>query len=133
MLMKNGKIIVVAAASLALLLAGCGPEHTAKHTAKQFLKDNLADNAMSAIEYGSLDSTSFVSDIAIATMRERTAASHAFKDDIEYGEREPGDKLYFISVRYNNALGDDTKHTVYMDKTLETVVCVKDNSASIEK
>lgn len=131
--MKGRSIIIAAAASLVVLLAGCGPEHTAKHTAKQFLKDNLANNDMSAIEYSSLDSTSFVSDVAVATMRERTAASSAFKDSIEYGEREPGDKLYFISVRYNNALGDDTKHTVYMDKTLKTVVCVKDNSAALKK
>ena len=77
--------------------------------------------------FSEVDSTSHVSDSVIGIMRNDAERSGLFRSDLKYAERTKGQKLHFISVSYTASNGKRMRHTFYLDKKADNVICIKND------
>ena len=128
--MSLGKYIICVVAILCCV--GCTSERNkAEKTAKDFLETYLKDNDIAHFKSSDIDSTTFVTDSMIAVMKDVAAASDLFNGQMEYGTRAERNKLFFINARYDASDGNKRKHTFYMNRSLDAVVCLKDDTPMI--
>lgn len=116
----------------AILLSGCGSGNKEEKLVSDFLNENLKENNISQVMFSKLDSTSHISDSVIGVMRNDIEKSKLFKNGIKYGNRAKGKKLYFISVNYTASNGKKMKHTFYLDKNTDNIVCIKTDAVNTE-
>lgn len=116
----------------AILLSGCGSGNKEEKLVSDFLNENLKENNISQVMFSKLDSTSHISDSVIGVMRNDIEKSRLFKNGIKYGNRAKWKKLYFISVNYTASNGKKMKHTFYLDKNTDNIVCIKTDAVNTE-
>ncbi len=107
-------------ALVATLLAGCGQGHEAKGLVKEFMTTQMGVGDYDVVQWGSIDSTFFVSDSMVAVMRQQMAGK------VKGDYTKPSAKLLYLNVKY--AIDKDTvKQTFYFDDKLTGVVALKNN------
>ena len=111
----------------AILMAGCGSGNKEEKLVSDFLNKNLKENNISQVTFSEVDSTSHVSDSVIGIMRNDAERSGLFRSDLKYAERTKGQKLHFISVSYTASNGKRMRHTFYLDKKADNVICIKND------
>lgn len=111
----------------AILMTGCGSENKEEKLVSDFLNKNLKENNISQVTFSEVDSTSHVSDSVIGIMRNDAERSGLFRSGLKYAERTKGQKLHFISVSYTASNGKRMRHTFYLDKKADNVICIKND------
>lgn len=111
----------------AILMTGCGSRNKEEKLVSDFLNKNLKENNISQVTFSEVDSTSHVSDSVIGIMRNDAERSELFRSDLKYAERTKGQKLHFISVSYTASNGKRMRHTFYLDKKADNVICIKND------
>lgn len=111
----------------AILMTGCGNGNKEEKLVSDFLNKNLKENNISQVTFSEVDSTSHVSDSVIGIMRNDAERSGLFRSDLKYAERTKGQKLHFISVSYTASNGKRMRHTFYLDKKADNVICIKND------
>lgn len=111
----------------AILMTGCGSGNKEEKLVSDFLNKNLKENNISQVTFSEVDSTSHVSDSVIGIMRNDAERSGLFRSDLKYAERTKGQKLHFISVSYTASNGKRMRHTFYLDKKSDNVICIKND------
>lgn len=105
---------------LMALLTGCGQGHEAKNLAKTFMATQMGIDDYDVVQWGSLDSTFFVSDSMVHVMRQQMASK------VKGNYAQPSAKLLYLNVKY--AIDKDTiKQTFYFDDKLTGIVSLKNN------
>ena len=127
----NRKIFVFACLS-ALLILGCGKQHTAKQLVSDFIEQNTTV-VPSISEVGPLDSALYVTNEAIVRMRQSARKNGIFTPGIRYGERPPNTStLMMLSVTYtlegSQHAPKEYRQTFYLDPNLTRVVAVKSDN-----
>ena len=127
----NRKIFVFACLS-ALLILGCGKQHTAKQLVSDFIEQNTTV-VPSISEVGPLDSALYVTNEAIVRMRQSAGKNGIFKSGIRYGERPQNTStLMMLSVTYtlegSQHAPKEYRQTFYLDPNLTRVVAVKSDN-----
>lgn len=127
----NRKIFVFACLS-ALLILGCGKQHTAKQLVSDFIEQNTTV-VPSISEVGPLDSALYVTNEAIVRMRQSARKNGIFKSGIRYGERPQNTStLMMLSVTYtlegSQRAPKEYRQTFYLDPNLTRVVAVKSDN-----
>ena len=127
----NRKIFVFACLS-ALLILGCGKQHTAKQLVSDFIEQNTTV-VPSISEVGPLDSALYVTNEAIVRMRQSAGKNGIFKPGIHYGERPQNTStLMMLSVTYtlegSQRAPKEYRQTFYLDPNLTRVVAVKSDN-----
>jgi hypothetical protein len=130
--MKTNRKIFVFACLSALLILGCGKQHTAKQLVSDFIEQNTTV-VPSISEVGSLDSALYVTDEAIVRMRQSAGKNGIFKSGIRYGERPQNTStLMMLSVTYtlegSQHAPKEYRQTFYLDPNLTRVVAVKSDN-----
>ena len=117
----------------ALLLIGCqGQRGKIQSKVEEFLDATVADGYDYDIErYDNWDSTFSVSQESVEANHAYADTVAHFKKGITYQPYKAGDKLIYVGVKYkvtrDGSEPADCKQTVYMDKDLNGIVCVKEN------
>ena len=111
----------------AILMTGCGSGNKEVKLVSDFLNKNLKENNISQVTFSEVDSTSHVSDSVIGIMRNDAERSGLFRSGLKYAERTKGQKLHFISVSYTASNGKRMRHTFYLDKKADNVICIKND------
>ena len=111
----------------AILMTGCGNGNKEEKLVSDFLNKNLKENNISQVTFSEVDSTSHVSDSVIGIMRNDAERSGLFRSGLKYAERTKGQKLHFISVSYTASNGKRMRHTFYLDKKADNVICIKND------
>lgn len=130
--MKTNRKIFVFACLSALLILGCGKQHTAKQLVSDFIEQNTTV-VPSISEVGPLDSALYVTDEAIVRMRQSARKNGIFKPGIRYGERPQNTStLMMLSVTYtlegSQHAPKEYRQTFYLDPNLTRVVAVKSDN-----
>lgn len=111
----------------AILMTGCSSGNKEEKLVSDFLNKNLKENNISQVTFSEVDSTSHVSDSVIGIMRNDAERSGLFRSGLKYAERTKGQKLHFISVSYTASNGKRMRHTFYLDKKADNVICIKND------
>jgi len=111
-----------------LILIGCGQKRSAQQLIGKFLDENLVDNQISNKNFSEIDSTFYITDHIIGTMRKQVEKERIVKPNIEYGKQEKNRKLLFMSVSYLNSNGSKQKLTFYMNSELKNIVAFKQDA-----
>lgn len=111
----------------AILMTGCCSGNKEEKLVSDFLNKNLKENNISQVTFSEVDSTSHVSDSVIGIMRNDAERSGLFRSGLKYAERTKGQKLHFISVSYTASNGKRMRHTFYLDKKADNVICIKND------
>lgn len=111
----------------AILMTACGSGNKEEKLVSDFLNKNLKENNISQVTFSEVDSTSHVSDSVIGIMRNDAERSGLFRSGLKYAERTKGQKLHFISVSYTASNGKRMRHTFYLDKKADNVICIKND------
>lgn len=111
----------------AILMTGCGCGNKEEKLVSDFLNKNLKETNISQVTFSEVDSTSHVSDSVIGIMRNDAERSGLFRSGLKYAERTKGQKLHFISVSYTASNGKRMRHTFYLDKKADNVICIKND------
>lgn len=130
--MKTNRKIFVFACLSALLILGCGKQHTAKQLVSDFIEQNTTV-VPSISEVGPLDSALYVTNEAIVRMRQSAGKNGIFKSGIRYGERPQNTStLMMLSVTYtlegSQRAPKEYRQTFYLDPNLTRVVAVKSDN-----
>lgn len=107
---------------LSVLLAACGPTHTAKNNVKKFMTEQMQLDDYDVLAWSDVDSTFRVSDSALVKMHDIASQRKVVKAGTQYAPRTK--KLLLLSVRYR--LNNDTlMNTFYLDENMTGIVGVK--------
>ena len=114
------KCCLATMALLVTLLTGCGQSHEARGLTKKFMATQMGISDYDVIQWGTLDSTFFVSDSMVSVMRQQMAGK------VKGGYATPSSKLLYLNVKY--AIDKDTiKQTFYFDDKMTGVVSLKNS------
>ena len=110
-----------------ILLTSCGRQHRAESIVEDFIEANAAKpEAVSSIDFRSIDSTRVISDSIISVMRRQAAGSPRYRSDMSFDQSEIILPLIIVRVSYKTD-GQECSDTYYLDCDLTRVVALKTN------
>lgn len=110
--------------ALGFLISGCGERHEARSLAQDFLEEHMPMQDYEVVRWSCLDSTFFVTPVALKAMHAEAERSKIVKHRVSYQGYTP--KLLFMHGWF--AHGRDTiSRTFYFDEKLQGIVGVKRN------
>ena len=110
------------------MICSCDADRsTAKKMANRYLSEQLIDTKMKEVSFSRLDSTSYITPDILQTIRQKTAESGLFKNEVIFDTTRHTRPLRHIGVDYKDS--KDHKHhiTFYFDSKLEEILAVKTN------
>lgn len=113
---------------IVLLFAACGQQYDAESLVKDFMDEYLKDvGSLSSIDFERIDSTTRINDSIINNMKQFTAKSGRYKQDLKFSPKSDSENtLIILRVEYkqNNEIYSDT---YYLNKELTKVIAIKTN------
>ena len=113
---------------LFLFTIGCGLRYNAQALISDFLENNLINNDIQEKTFSDIDSTFYINDSIVNTMRSAAQSNRIVKKETEYHNKKDSDKLLFMSVTYTTNNATKQKLTFYMDAELKNVIAFKQDA-----
>ena len=109
---------------LAVAAAGCTDKQKAESAVKNFLNENLAEKEFSIVSFGRLDSTRYINDDVIASLRKQASTDKAFNITTAYADRDNPKQLIYMPVKIK-VYDRQESYTFYLTMDFKKVVCFK--------
>ncbi len=110
-----------------LLFASCGPQQDAEELVEQFMEQNMREGQnISGIHFTDIDSTRFVNDSVVISLRHQAKRASRYQGNIKYAPDQPFKQLITTRVRYYIE-EKEYSDTYYLDMDLTRVVAFKEN------
>lgn len=113
---------------LFLFTIGCGLRYNAQALISDFLENNLINNDIQEKTFSDIDSTFYINDSIVNTMRSAAQSNGIVKKETEYHNKKDSDKLLFMSITYTTNNATKQKLTFYMDAELKNVIAFKQDA-----
>lgn len=110
--------------ALGFLISGCGERHEARSLAQDFLEEHMPMQDYEVVRWSRLDSTFFVTPVALKAMHAEAERSKIVKHRVSYQGYTP--KLLFMHGWFAQDR-DTISRTFYFDEKLQGIVGVKRN------
>ncbi len=124
--MKQYLYIIIMCVTI-LLFASCGPQYDAEDLVENFMEQNMREEMKpSAIRFTDIDSTTFVNDSVIISLRHQARRAQRYRPDVKYAPDQPFKKLIVTRVTYR-VEDQEYNDTYYLDMDLTRVVAYKEN------
>lgn len=125
---KQSLLKKYAIVALVILLAcSCGNEKGAASRVKEFVRENVVNgNDIHNMTIVTVDTTKFINDSTIRSIRQVASQAHHWKKDIKYGDYRTGEKLIYVIMKYKLD-NKDMNETFYLDETALNIVGIKVN------
>lgn len=122
------RIFISAITAVAVIaFVGCSSKKSPKAIVKNFIKENLVNNNISDKDFSDADSTFYVTDSAIAVMRENANKLAYYKKNIKYVNHNKKKKIIFITLKYTMSNEKKQSQTFYLDEEGTGVIAFKNN------
>ena len=109
---------------LAVAAAGCTDKQKAESAVKDFLNENLTEKDFSIVSFGRLDSTRYINDDVIASLRKQASTDKAFNITTAYADRDNPKQLIYLPVKIK-VYDRQESYTFYLTMDFKKVVCFK--------
>lgn len=107
-------------------MTSCDEYGTAKSTVSDFMDENLKSGSPRDLEFIGADTTLFVSDSLILSMRTQTEKSGVYKSGLKYAALPAPRKLIYVKTSYKKDDGSaQMRQTFYLGEDQKQVYCVK--------